>query len=153
MLTLCCRYEFYFDVILGGQYTFHIKKLHEEYGPIIRINPFEVHVSDPLFYDVLFTSNASGEKRDKWGWYTKQFGTPTSMIATTSHNQHRVRRAALNRFFSTASVRRLQPLLEERLDRLLGRIHELRGTAKAIPLEYAFSAFTSGKFTPRLGWF
>ena len=32
------RYEFYYDVILRGQYTFHIRQSHAEFGPIIRIN-------------------------------------------------------------------------------------------------------------------
>jgi hypothetical protein len=25
-------YEFYYDVVLGGQYTFKIKELHQQYG-------------------------------------------------------------------------------------------------------------------------
>lgn len=47
LAALTLWYEFYYDVIVGGQYTFHIAKLHDKYGPIIRINPYEVHVSDP----------------------------------------------------------------------------------------------------------
>jgi hypothetical protein len=31
-------YEAYYDVILGGQYTFKIKELHEQYGELIRSN-------------------------------------------------------------------------------------------------------------------
>ena len=76
------RYEFYYDVILRGQYTFHIRTLHAKYGPIIRINPYELHISDPDYYDELYTSSSSGEKRDKWEWYTKQFGTPEAMFST-----------------------------------------------------------------------
>lgn len=78
------RYEFYYDVVLRGQYTFHIRTLHAEYGPIIRINPYELHISDPDYYDELYASSASGEKRDKWEWYTKQFGTPEAMFSTIS---------------------------------------------------------------------
>jgi cytochrome P450 len=141
----CRRYEFYYDVVLRGQYTFHIRDLHKQYGPIIRINPYELHISDPDYYDTLYASSASGEKRDKWGWYTKQFGTPEAMFGTTAHDQHKVRRAALNRFFSMASVRRLQPLLEERVQRLLGRFRKARDSKEVIPLEYALAAFTNGK--------
>ena len=67
-----CRYEFYYDVVLRGQYTFHIRDLHRQYGPIIRINPYELDISDPAYIDTLYASKASGEKRDKWEWYTKQ---------------------------------------------------------------------------------
>jgi hypothetical protein len=37
-------YEFYFEVVLKGQYTFHIQELHKRYGPIVRVTPDEVHV-------------------------------------------------------------------------------------------------------------
>jgi hypothetical protein len=42
------RYEAYYDLILGGQYTFKIIELHKQYGPIIRISPWELHISDPV---------------------------------------------------------------------------------------------------------
>ena len=145
------RYEFYYDVILRGQYTFHIKKLHEIYGPIVRINPYELHVSDPSYYETLYASGGSGEKRDKWDWYTKQFGTPGAIFSTVSHDQHRMRRGALNRFFSMASVRRLQPVLEDRLQALLHRFQAAKGTSEIIPLEYALGAFANGMRMSVLG--
>lgn len=45
-------YEFYYDVVLHGRWK--IVDLHKQYGPIIRINPYEVHISDPDFYDELW---------------------------------------------------------------------------------------------------
>lgn len=38
----------YYDIWLGGQYTFKIIELHKQYGPIIRISPWELHISDPV---------------------------------------------------------------------------------------------------------
>lgn len=142
------RYEFYYDVILRGQYTFHIQDLHAQYGPVIRINPYELHVSDPTFYDTLYASSASGEKRDKWEWYTKQFGTPEAMFSTPSHDQHRARRAALSRFFSMASVRRLQPVIEERVAKLVERLRgfqDVKGSEGVIKINYAYAAFANGE--------
>jgi hypothetical protein len=45
-------YDFYYDVVLKGQYTFHIQELHKRYGPIIRVTPEEVHVRAALLVDV-----------------------------------------------------------------------------------------------------
>lgn len=144
-LTRCHRYEFYYDVILRGQYTFHIQNLHKKYGPIIRINPYELHISDPTYYDKLYASSASGEKRNKWEWYTKQFGTPEAMFSTVGHDKHKARRAALNRFFSMASVRRLQPIVEERVQALVQRLRAFKDIkAGVIKIDYAFAAFTNG---------
>lgn len=140
-------------MILRGQYTFHIRDLHKKYGPVIRINPYELHVSDPSFYDTLYASSASGEKRDKWGWYTKQFGTPEAMFSTTSHDKHKARRAALNRFFSMNGVRRLQPMIEERVAKLVERFRgfkDVKGDDGVIKVDYAYAAFTNGKLLSSL---
>ena len=66
----------------------------------------------------------------------------------TGHDQHKARRAALNRFFSTASVRRLQPIIAERVQTLIERLRGFRdvnGDAGVIKGGYAFAAFTNGK--------
>ncbi|MCJ1308869.1 hypothetical protein MMC25_002524 [Agyrium rufum] len=137
------RYEFYYDVILRGQYTFRLRDLHAKYGPIVRINPYELHVSDSTFYEKLYATSASGEKREKWGWYTKQFLTPLSMFSTVGHDHHRMRRAALNKFFSLASVRRLQPLEDEKAGLLVQRMKESMKQGEPIKMNIAFAAFTN----------
>lgn len=133
-------------MILRGQYTFHIRTLHAKYGPIIRINPYELHIADPAYYDKLYASSASGEKRNKWEWYTKQFGTPEAMFSTIGHDKHKARRAALNRFFSMASVRRLQPVIQERVHALVQRIRAFKDVKDGvIKVDYAYAAFTNGE--------
>src|SRR3954463_8131091 len=47
-------YEFYYDVILGGQYVWKVRQMHEKYGPVVRINPYELHVIDPAFLEEIF---------------------------------------------------------------------------------------------------
>ncbi|MCJ1305556.1 hypothetical protein MMC08_008370, partial [Hypocenomyce scalaris] len=148
LAALTWWYEFYYDVVLGGQYVFHLRTLHAKYGPIIRINPCELHISDPTYYDTLFASSASGERRDKWEWYTKQFGTPAAMFSTVGHDQHKARRAALGWFFSMASVRRLQPILEERLQLLITRLRGFKDAeGEVMKVGYAFAAFTNDVVT------
>lgn len=72
--------------------------------------------------------------------------TKESALATINHEHHRLRRSALNPFFSTQTVRKLQPVIEERVDALLGRLLDHGQRAKE-PLDvmYPFSAFTNGK--------
>ena len=70
LAALTFWYEFHYDVIKGGKYTAKIAKLHDQYGPIIRINPFEVHINDPDFYDEVYV-NASKRKTEIWSWTVK----------------------------------------------------------------------------------
>jgi hypothetical protein len=143
LAALTWWYEFYYDIVLGGQYTFKIISLHRQYGPIIRINPSEVHIGDPDFYSEVYASHP--RRREKWRFFTKQFGADDSALATIDHDHHRLRRGAVAPFFSTQSVRLLQPVIEERVDALLERLRGLRGV---VDLMYPFSAFTNGELDP-----
>ncbi|GKZ51265.1 hypothetical protein AbraIFM66951_005312, partial [Aspergillus brasiliensis] len=46
-------YETYYDVIRDGQFTWQIERLHQKYGPVVRIKPWEIHVKDPDNYNTL----------------------------------------------------------------------------------------------------
>lgn len=70
LAALTQYYEFYYDIILGGQYTFKILELHKKYGPAVRINPWEVHVAIHEFHSELYTGPT--RPRNKWSFYAKQ---------------------------------------------------------------------------------
>ncbi|KAL1970872.1 hypothetical protein VTN77DRAFT_2706 [Rasamsonia byssochlamydoides] len=142
LAALTWWYEFYYDAICGGKYIWEIEKMHRRYGPIVRINPEELHVSDPDFYALLY-SQSQQQKRNKTTLYSKQFGTPGAAIGTVDHHVHRRRRAALNPFFSKASVYRLEPVIQEKLNEMLDRLEGFRQSGQPIPLTLMFSAFTS----------
>lgn len=55
--------EFYYDVIKFGRYTREIQEMHKKYGPLVRINPYEIHCSDINFSDEIYA--VGGRKRDK----------------------------------------------------------------------------------------
>lgn len=82
-----------------------------------------------------------------------------------------MRRAALGQSFSMAMVRRLQPVVEERVRRLVERLRDCvteddgggggdgdgdggkgeRGRGTVVRLEHAFAAFTNGMTRSRCG--
>jgi hypothetical protein len=113
-------YEFYYGILpKHGQFIFHIRDLRAKYGPIVRINPYELHISTPESYETLYSSS---KKRDKWYWFVKMYGMDNSGFGIVDHSTRRMRRAALNPYSSTASVRRLQPVIEERVSVRLERL-------------------------------
>lgn len=139
------RYEFFYDNVLRGRYIFKVIELHKKYGPIVRISPYELHVANPEFYETLYASTASGEKRNKYAWFTKAFGMDSSVFATPDHDIHRLRRAALNPFFSIQSVRRLQPVIQERVDTLMIRMRDFQRSEEVLMASWMFAAFTNGR--------
>lgn len=138
-------YEFYYDIILGGKYIWRIKDLHKQYGPVIRINPYELHVSDPDFWDVAYSASTSKNRRDKWDWQSNGTGIETSLLGTAPHALHRHRRSALNPFFSMQNVRKLLPVVQERVNALVQRLQESGDRGEIVSMQYAFSAFANGE--------
>ncbi|KAH8432079.1 cytochrome P450 [Aspergillus melleus] len=135
-------YELYFDVVRGGQYTFEIQRLHQIYGPIVRISPNELHVNEAAFIDELYAG--PGKIRDKYDHATGQFGIPDSVFGAIHHNLHRMRRAALNPFFSKASVTKLEPVIYAAVDKLCWRLaRELAQSGSTVDLTMVFSCMTT----------
>ncbi|OCK79494.1 cytochrome P450 [Lepidopterella palustris CBS 459.81] len=134
-------YEFYYDVTCSGQYIWKIRDMHKKYGPIVRINPEEVHFQDADYYDEIYTG--ATRKRDKWTFFTNQSGLPESAFGTPGHEQHRMRRGAMNPYFSKAKVRSLQPRIEEVLNKLMCRFQEFQMSEEPMVVSLAYAALTN----------
>lgn len=91
-------YEGYYDIWLGGQYYKKIGELHEKYGqhlwigidirvltrytgPVVRINPHEIHCNDPEFIDSIYAG--SSRKTDKYRFTGRKTLTKQSMVAVS----------------------------------------------------------------------
>jgi cytochrome P450 len=72
------------------------------------------------------------------------------MFGTIGHEQHRVRRNALNSFFSPSSLRKLEPLIQECVSRLIAVFRQYQKTGEMIPMKPAFGMcdFMGVAFTP-----
>ncbi|KIW42127.1 uncharacterized protein PV06_05711 [Exophiala oligosperma] len=132
-------HEFYYEVVKQGQFTFKVQELHKQYGPIVRIVPDEIHIQDSEFYDTLYTKAG---RVDKYDWMAGRFGCDTSVFTTGPDEVHRVRRGALNPFFSRARILDLQDIIRQKLDVLLARIREFQKDGRVLRLNRAFMAFT-----------
>jgi cytochrome P450 len=108
-------------------------------GPIVRINPYELHIIDPDFYNELY---ASSRNLDKYEWWTKLAAAEGSSFATVPHDLHRLRRGALNPFFSARSVTAVEPLIKTKVDKLCARFAGAARTGEVIRLDAAFMALT-----------
>ncbi|KAK8022282.1 Cytochrome P450 monooxygenase [Apiospora rasikravindrae] len=133
-------YEFYHDIVRQGQFIWHIQKLHDQYGPIVRILPNELHIRDPDYYDEIYAP--SSKKRDKSEAWVKVAGNTTSAFATVDHHMHRLRRAPLNPFFSKKSITDKESQILEKVEHLCHRLAAAAGSNEIVRVDVAFTALT-----------
>ncbi|CAO1606115.1 hypothetical protein XANCAGTX0491_009615 [Xanthoria calcicola] len=137
-------YEFWFDVVKypGGTFAHEIERIHREYGPIVRINPAELHVKDSDWLGTLYSGPSSGQ-RDKYAPAAHMTGTPDGIFGTVSHEVHRKRRAALGPFFSKAAVATSEEIIYAKVNTLSRLLKEKAATGGIIELRQTFLALTT----------
>ncbi|KEY64672.1 hypothetical protein S7711_02872 [Stachybotrys chartarum IBT 7711] len=136
-------YEAYFDLISkgGGQFPFEIRRMHEKYGPIVRINPFELHIDDADFYETIYSFN---NKIDKMDDFQYRFNIPNATFSTPGAALHRLRRSALNPFFSLGRIRERSPQIQAHFDNISNRLSvEFADTDKIINLADMWACFST----------
>ncbi|KAF4960769.1 hypothetical protein FGADI_712 [Fusarium gaditjirri] len=137
--------EFYYDVILVGRYTHAIKQMHEKYGPIVRINPNELHCADMSFSDEIYA--VGGRKRDKPFHQVNGSAAGTgNAFGTPDHDLHRVRRAPVAKFFSRAMIARLEQEVHDLAQTLCNKLlaeNKHEKDRQPFEIAHAYSCFTS----------
>ncbi|KAI1386875.1 cytochrome P450 [Hypoxylon trugodes] len=133
--------EFWYDCVKFGRYTRVIEKMHQQYGPIVRINPYEVHCNDAQFVDEIYA--VGGRKRDKSYHQVSGSTMELSGFGTADHEVHRLRRAPLAKFFSRIQIAKLETHIQDLVQQLCGKL--LAETGKNVPInvQEAYSCFTS----------
>lgn len=137
-------YEFYFDLVKwpGGTFMYEVERMHEEYGPIVRINPDELHIKDTEWVEVLYTGSAFG-LRDKYPPAALMLGTPQGMAGTIDHHVHRKRRAAITPIFSKTIVASAEPIIHEKVELLGERLKAQFANAGIMELRRNYLAMTT----------
>ncbi|KAF2868115.1 cytochrome P450 [Massariosphaeria phaeospora] len=131
-------YEAYYEIVLQGQYSKKITELHEQYGPIIRVTPHELHIKDPRFFDDVYAKNPHVMKE---GW-DKRFGSEHSVMTTVDAALHKRRRAALSPMFSRRSIIDFIHIIHRHIDTLSTRMQEFEAGQQPMNLTLAFPALT-----------
>ncbi|KAI0538972.1 cytochrome P450 [Xylaria digitata] len=135
-------YETYFELIhrgIGGQFTFHITELHRIYGPIVRINPNEVHIDDPEFYSKIYNNRDCHDKPSYLKW---RFGSPSTLFSTPEHQIHKMRRAAQDPFFARSKILKFSSRIQSKVDRMCDRLSsDFMVQGRPVTLNYMFTSY------------
>nr|UWK20198.1 cytochrome P450 [Trichoderma psychrophilum] len=89
LAAMSSLYEFWFDIVRDGKYPEEIKRMHEVYGPVVRISPREIHVQESKHRGIIRTP---GVPRARKAPATVTFALPASVTTPVNHGHHRARR-------------------------------------------------------------
>lgn len=109
----------------------------------MRINPDELHCSDPSFTDEIYAG--PGRVRDKWQHQLNTGGAgPVSVtgFSTVNHELHRSRKAALSKFFSRQQMLKLEGEVQEFAQMTANKMLTFAGKG-AFDVKEAFNCFTA----------
>ena len=141
LAALTTWYEIYYDIWQPGQYVWKIKEMHERFGPIVRVAPNEIHVSDPQFLDEIYAG--ASRNREKYDFQLRTLPVPLSMGASRQHDLHRKRREALNPFFSKRSVMHLESMIHAKVQQLVELFENHRRSKTVINLSCVYYALAN----------
>lgn len=107
----------------------------------MRITPWEVHIADPDFYEVLFSNKTRYSKIEKLRY---RFGLHLSSFDTIDHDHHHLRRSAVFPFFARQKVVDFSPQIQAMADQMANRLAtEFGHRAKAVSMNEAYAAFVA----------
>jgi cytochrome P450 len=107
-------------------------------GPIVRINPHEIHINDPEWYSTL---NSFRGRWDKDPHTAHQFANPHSSVGTVEHDVHKRRKAAIQPFFAKQKIYELEPVVLRIAQSLCSRLEEYGQRRMVVPMRQALKCY------------
>jgi len=130
-------YQTYFSFKDGSRFYKQVGLLHKKYGPVVRITPDEISLSDPENYETIYYVGSRYAKAPR---YYDALGMKYASFSTCPNEQHRLRRGPLNKFFSRAMVLELQNIVQEKADKLCALVSKKSAAGEATDIHHGFRA-------------
>jgi len=113
-------------------------------GPVVRISPWEVHISDPSYASTHFSGSLKLDKlkaRQEW------FGVPQASITTPDHDLHRIRHTAISPFFSKKQISKLEPIIASKVTKCCTQLAKYAKDGAVLDLRLLFTCYTTDVVT------
>ena len=109
--------------VITGQRMYYIDDMHKKYGPVVRLTPTEVAVSDTQAFQQIHKIG-SGFNKSQWYDDLTKFERPT-LFVLSEPKQHAARRKLLARGFSKSYLRQTwEPLVRAKVELTVQRMRE-----------------------------
>lgn len=120
-----------------SQYYRKVSEMHRQFGPIVRISPNEVSLSDPSAFEKIYNIRS---KYTKDPVFYRTMGIHYGMFGAYDNDHHRELRGPWNEFFSKSSISALRGMIQGKAHLLCQKAdEELKATGSA-PIQGLFHA-------------
>ncbi|KOS23178.1 Pisatin demethylase [Escovopsis weberi] len=104
------------------------RRLHKQYGPVVRVGPDEVWCSSKEAFDLIYNTTRGFEKTDFYYWRLHaHFHDSLDLLSERDAKRYRLQRRLIGRVYQTANVLRHEQALDHVLDKVIERIQGLGG--------------------------
>ncbi len=114
---------------LGGRQPYDVLKLHEKYGPVVRVSPNELSFSSLQSWKDIYGPRAGHQTLIKSDFYAggNFANQASSIVSERDPAKHRDMRKYLSSAFSDRSLKEQEPLIAGVIDRFIEQIGRLGG--------------------------
>ncbi|KAJ8121678.1 hypothetical protein ONZ43_g1932 [Nemania bipapillata] len=133
-------YEFYQDVVLGGNYVKDYPRIHAKYGPVVRVSPDRVHVNDPEFFHEVYSSGSKYMKDP--AFFQTSGGISEALPAIVDVEYHRRRRKMINNLFSVQSMEALSHIVLGVIQNAMRKAKEHYDEKKVLDIQRLYTGIT-----------
>ncbi|KAI4870708.1 putative cytochrome P450 [Hypoxylon rubiginosum] len=117
-----------------GSQAFYTQKLHDRYGPVVRIGPGHLSFTDPRAWKDIYGhrvgAESSAAEMSKAPTFNRVVRHIPPSIINADREEHSRFRRALSHGFSDSAMRQQEPMIAQYIDLLLKRLHEECGEGK-----------------------
>lgn len=86
---------------------------------------------------------AAGKRRHKYKVEIGALCMPGSILGTLDYDLHRVRRASMNPYFSKASIRKAEPIIQRAKAKIMGRLSQSARSGEPMAMDVLYGAAAS----------
>ncbi|KAL2868893.1 cytochrome P450 [Aspergillus lucknowensis] len=132
-------------------------ELHRKYGPIIRIAPNEVGISDPASIKEIYSINSGFTKTDFYAPWRASFARFPDHFTSTDEKTHGQRRKIVNNIYSMSNIVKSEPLINICTGLFMTRMDEFAERRQLVDLAtwvqwYAFDVIGELYFSSMFGF-
>ncbi|KIK54972.1 hypothetical protein GYMLUDRAFT_886116 [Collybiopsis luxurians FD-317 M1] len=140
-------YELYHNIFQGGGLVAEIEKLHELYGPVVRIGPNTLHFNDWHAYHDIYTHGTTLVKEPRFYRGINAHARESS-AGFLNPQEARNRRALLAPSFSRQAVMKLEYTIQLKVDQLVSLLREHYSSPdSAAKISIAYRSLTTDVIT------